>query len=167
MPIKHAHLENSNLTGEPGKLLSVSRYPGINRNKSLFRCQYSTREIEPLRFHFSADSNGSVWVEDATCPSSREWLVNIETPISKRMKDYGIVARFVDKATLHPLIIASGIGESGAFAAAEVLTSNSQREELLKRLPKDWSKNNLEVVVATQVVDGKAGAPSIAAVHCW
>jgi hypothetical protein len=92
-PVKHALMQNSNLKVETGKLLSVPRYPGINRNKSLFRCQYSTK------------------------------------------------SRLV----------------AGAIVAAEVLTSNSQMEELMKRLPKDWSKKNLEVIVATQVVDEKAG----------
>jgi hypothetical protein len=97
----------------------------------------------------------------------KEWLVNIDAPNSKQVKDYGIVARFTDDATQRPMIVASGIGESGVFAAAEFLTNSAHMEELVKRVPKDWNQKNIEVVVATQVLDGKAGAPTIAAVHYW
>jgi hypothetical protein len=134
---------------------------------SIFDDTWTIRKIQPLRFHFGSDSSGSVWIEDATRPSVKEWLVNIDAPNSKQVKDYGIVARFTDDATQRPMIVASGIGESGVFAAAEFLTNAAHMEELVKRVPKDWNQKNIEVVVATQVVDGKAGAPTIAAVHYW
>jgi hypothetical protein len=134
---------------------------------SVFDDSWTIRKIQPLRFHFATDSGSSVWIEDATRPSFKEWLVNIDTPNAKRSRDYGIVARFIDEATRRPLIVASGIGEGGAFAAAEFLTSTSQVEELVKRAPKDWNQKNIEVVVTTQIVDGKAGAPAIAAAHYW
>jgi hypothetical protein len=133
----------------------------------IFDDTWTIRKIQPLRFHFASDSSGSIWIEDATRPSVKEWLVDIRTPNSKQAKDYGIVARFTDDATQRSMIVASGIGEGGAFAAAEFLTGASHVEELVKQAPNDWNQKNIEVVVATQVVDGKAGAPAIAAVHYW
>ena len=53
------------------------------------------------------------------------------------------MARFIDDATRRPMIVASGIGEGGAFAAAEFLTDASHVEELVKQAPKDWNQKNI------------------------
>jgi len=40
-------------------------------------------------------------------------------------------------------------------------------EELLKQVPSDWKRKNLEIVLETQVIEGRSGPPRISAVHVW
>jgi hypothetical protein len=40
-------------------------------------------------------------------------------------------------------------------------------EEAAKRAPSDWRHKNAEVVLATQVIDGKSGPPRVLATYFW
>jgi hypothetical protein len=38
---------------------------------------------------------------------------------------------------------------------------------LSKHIPKDWNHKNIEVILKTQIIEGRSGPPRIAAVHVW
>jgi hypothetical protein len=40
-------------------------------------------------------------------------------------------------------------------------------EDLLKQLPGNWKNKNVEIVLETQVIEGRSGPPRISAVHVW
>jgi hypothetical protein len=40
-------------------------------------------------------------------------------------------------------------------------------EDMLKQVPQNWKQKNLEIVLETQVIQGRSGPPRIAAVHVW
>jgi len=39
-------------------------------------------------------------------------------------------------------------------------------EEMLRQVPQNWNKN-MEIVLETQVIQGRSGPPRITAVHVW
>ncbi|HEX8926052.1 MAG TPA: hypothetical protein VF786_09685, partial [Terriglobales bacterium] len=82
-------------------------------------------------------------------------------------KDYALVARFVDPATDKPVVIAAGLARGGTVAAGEFLVSPQHIKELAVRAPKGWQHKNIEVVLETQVIDGRSGPPRVAAMHVW
>jgi hypothetical protein len=38
---------------------------------------------------------------------------------------------------------------------------------MLKHVPSNWKQKNLEIVLETQVIQGRSGPPHISAVHVW
>jgi hypothetical protein len=55
----------------------------------------------------------------------------------------------------------------GTVAAGEFLVNENRMEEILKQLPADWRKKNIEVVLETQVIQGRSGPPRVKAVDVW
>jgi hypothetical protein len=52
-------------------------------------------------------------------------------------------------------------------AAGEFLVDDHHMEEMLAQVPRDWKRKNLEIVLETQVIQGRSGPPRISAVHVW
>ena len=129
---------------------------------------WTTRIAQSLQFHFGfAPKENLVWIEDRANPSRHDWQVNFAEQYSQLTQDYAIVARFSDPITGQPVIIAAGLGENGTIAAGEFLTSERDMEDAARLAPGDWRHKNAEIVLATQVIDGKSGPPRVLAAHFW
>jgi hypothetical protein len=108
----------------------------------------------PLRFHFANDHDMTqFWIEDRATPGSH--------------KDYAIVARLVDPNTDQFVVVAAGIGRVGTVAAGEFLVDQQRMGEMLKQVPKYWIHKNLEIVLETQVIEGRSGPSRISAFYTW
>jgi hypothetical protein len=82
-------------------------------------------------------------------------------------KDYAIVARLVDPNTDQYAVVAAGIGRGGTIAAGEFLVDEQRMEDMLKFVPSNWKQKNMEIVLETQVIEGRSGPPRVTAVHVW
>ena len=130
---------------------------------------WTLRLTSPLRFHFANDHEmNEFWIEDRNNSGKRDWVlyrsVQQETGT---YKDYAIVARFIDPNTDQYVVVAAGIGRGGTVAAGEFLVDAHRMEDILSQVPRDWKKKNMELVLETQVIDGRSGPPRISAVHVW
>lgn len=133
-----------------------------------FDNSWTLRLTSPLRFHFVNDpSMTNFWIEDRSSPGKREWALNRAEQNSGTYKDYAIVARFLDPNTDQFAVIAAGIGRGGTLAAGEFLVDPRRMDEILRQLPRDWSRRNIEVVLETQVIQGRSGPPRVSAVYSW
>jgi hypothetical protein len=128
---------------------------------------WTMRLTDPLRFHLVRGQNHVSRIEDRKDASRQDWMVDFSGPYSKLTQDYAIVARFRDPTTLQMVVVAAGIGENGTIAAGEFATSGAFLEELARQAPKGWRSDNIEAVLATQVIDRKSGPPRVLAVHVW
>jgi hypothetical protein len=129
---------------------------------------WTLRLTAPLRFHFGNDASMTkFWIEDHNDPEKREWLLDREQQKTEDYKDYAIVARFVPRDTDQVSVVAAGIGRGGTVAAGEFLVNENRMDEIVKQLPFDWQKKNIEVVLETQVIQGRSGPPRVKAVHVW
>jgi hypothetical protein len=63
--------------------------------------------------------------------------------------------------------VAAGIGRGGTVAAGEFLVNEARMKDMSKLLPRHWKRKNLEVVLETQVIEGRSGPPRLIAVHVW
>lgn len=130
---------------------------------------WTLRLTEPLRFHFANDPEmNRLWIEDRENPGKRDWL--LDRSVQRQTgtyKDYAIVARVVDPNTDQYAFVAAGIGRGGTVAAGEFLVDEARMKDMLKLLPRDWAQKNLEVVLETQVIEGRSGPPRLTAVHAW
>ena len=128
---------------------------------------WTTRLTEPLRFHFRGEAPERFWIEDRTNPANKDRMVNYAVPYSSLTQDYAIVARFTAPETGQVTIVAAGIGDNATTAAGEFLTNRDYADLIANVAPKGWESKNLELVLATQVIDGRSGPPRIVAVETW
>jgi len=133
-----------------------------------FDNEWTIRIAGSLRYHFDTiGDHGSAWIEDSENPTGRNWTLDYKQKYSQLMQDYAIVARFADPTTGQPVVIAAGLGENGTIAAGEFLTDAKKMEQAVKDAPKNWRNENVEIVIATQVINGKSGPPRVIATQYW
>jgi hypothetical protein len=130
---------------------------------------WTMRLVGPLRFHFADDVviNGSQRIDDAAKPGPTGWSVNSLRPYLSITTDYAIVARFHDSTTEGPVVVIGGLGPYGTEAASEYVQSPRHLAELTGKLPHGWESKNLELVIKTDVIGGKAGPPVLLSTYCW
>jgi hypothetical protein len=133
-----------------------------------FDNSWTLRLTSPLRFHFANDPQmNQLWIEDRFHPEKRVWMLDRSQQFQVGVyKDYAIVARLIDPNTDQYAVVAAGIGRGGTVAAGEFLVDNQQMEDAMAQVP-DWKRKNLEIVLETQVIQGRSGPPRITAVHVW
>jgi hypothetical protein len=127
---------------------------------------WTIRLTSRLRYHFGPRTMAVNEIVDSKDPSSGWSFDNAQSAISNS-RDYAIVASYFDPQIAQPVIVAAGIGKNGTAAATEFLTTNDRLENWLKRAGTAKGKNNIEIVLATQVVEGEQGPPEVIASYRW
>lgn len=128
---------------------------------------WTLRLTEKMRFRLVGSDGTQGSIVDTTTKSRQSWTVDFHVPYSDRTQDYGIVAMTHDDTLGQPLLIVAGIGPNGTMAAGEFLINQADLDALWKMAPKNWSGENVEVVLATQVIQDNSGAPQIVAAEFW
>jgi hypothetical protein len=151
---------------------STATLTDLRRSPSVFIGAFDNgwtlRLTSPLRFHFvNEPSMSKLWIEDRFHPEKREWLLDRLQQQTEDYKDYAIVARFVPPDTDEISVVAAGIGRGGTVAAGEFLVDGNRMDEMRRQLPADWEKKNIELVLETQLIQGRSGPPRVRAVHVW
>ena len=151
---------------------SITTFTDLRQAPSIFigafDNDWTLRFTGPLRFHF-ANNPGMTqfWVEDRQRPASREWLLDRSHQETGTYKDYAIVTRGLDPNTGRFVVVVAGIARGGTIASGEFLVDPRHMDELVRVAPKDWESKNMEIVLETQVIDGRSGPPRINAVYTW
>jgi hypothetical protein len=125
--------------------------------------QWTLRLIEPLRFHIVPGADEMI--ADRMQPQAH-WSRDSTLPYSSA-DDYAVIARFRNTTTDGWVVALAGLGRNGTEAAAQFVTNTRYMQLLRDQIGRDFSNQNVEVVLKVNVVDGKTGAPSILAVHVW
>jgi len=63
--------------------------------------------------------------------------------------------------------VAGGIGAHGTIAAGEFLTTPAYLNAFAAQAPKGWAHKNMEVVIRTEMINGKSGPPRVVAAYFW
>jgi len=113
---------------------------------------------ENLRYVF----NGHNAIVDRSDPE-KHWSTNAH----EFAEDYAIVSRVLNSKTGTTVITAAGIGHAGTRAAAEFLANPQSISTLVKSLPKDWERKNLQIVLHTNVINQLPSAPDVVATYSW
>lgn len=129
--------------------------------------RWTMRLCDHLRYRFVDSPNDAVGIIEDSQNPNRRWQVDFSVPYSKMPVDYAIVARYFDPLIEQPVVIVAGVGETGTVSASEFVTSERFIEDMYKLAPKGWKRGNVEVVLATPVIDGHPGPPHIIASQFW
>ncbi len=118
---------------------------------------------QSLRYYFVPGLNETI--VDRLHPEV-QWKRDQSLPYSSA-DDYAIAARYHDPTIDGWVVVLAGVGRNGTEAAAQFVTSPHYMQLLRDRLGSDISNQNIEVVLKTNVIEGKTGAPTILAVSTW
>jgi hypothetical protein len=160
--------------GKTSRVLAESNttFTDLRRAPSIFigafDNSWTLRMTSPLRFHFANDAAmNKLWIEDRSNPGNHNWMMDRTIQQTGTYSDYAIVARFVDPNIEQLVVVGAGIGRGGTVAAGEFLVDEQRMEEMLKRVPSDWTRKNIEIVLETQVIGDRSGPPHVIAVYVW
>jgi hypothetical protein len=133
-----------------------------------FDNSWTLRLTSPLRFHFANDAAmNKLWIEDRANPGIHNWMMDRTVQQTGTYSDYAIVARFVDPNIEQLVVVGAGIGRGGTVAAGEFLVDEQRMDEMLKAVPGDWKRKNIEIVLETQVIGDRSGPPHVSAAYVW
>lgn len=127
---------------------------------------WTLRLTSPTRFHFVREGRLAE-IRDTQNPASTAWTVDFARPYNAVHTDYGIVARFRDPVTEGPVMVVAGLGTYGTQAASEFATLPLYLDQIKKTAPAGWQNLNVEFVIKTDVIGGKAGPPELIASTVW
>ena len=123
---------------------------------------------QQLRFTFEFDPSGhKPRIRDARNPSQENWSGDFQRPYSEVKEDYAIVSRYMDRQAERIVVIAAGIGKDGTAAAGEFVTGRRYLESLAATAPAGWEHLNLQVILATEIINGNAGPPRVLDTYFW
>jgi hypothetical protein len=133
-----------------------------------FDNRWTLRLTSPLRFHFANDgAMNKLWIEDRDNPGNHNWMMDRTVQQTGTYSDYALVARFVDPNIEQLVVVGAGIGRGGTVAAGEFLVDEQRMDDMLKRMPSDWKRKNIEIVLETRVIGARSGPPRVSAVYVW
>jgi len=126
---------------------------------------WTMRLISTLRYRFTPVP--LVRVLDSHNPQNSDWLVDFSKPYTAISTDYAIVARYQDATTEGPVLVVAGLGPYGTEAASAFVSAPEYMEQIVKQVPVGWENKNLEMVIKSEVIDGKAGPPVLVTSIVW
>ena len=126
---------------------------------------WTMRLVGPLRFRFLPGPKAQV--QDTKNLQNTDWSVDFLKPYASISTDYAIVARYRDPTTEGPVMVVAGLGPFGTEAGGAFVSTPQYLEQLAKQLPQGWENKNIELVLKTEVIDGKAGPPVLISATEW
>jgi hypothetical protein len=152
-------------------LRSATKFSDLQQGPSVliggFNNGWTLRLAATLRFGFERRPGQHPRIRDRQNPARNDWSVDFSAPYRQITRDYAIVSRVQDPNTEQTTVIVAGIAHWGTLAAGEFVTDPTQIQKLRASAPKRWEHMNMQVVLATDVIDGVSGPPKIVATQFW
>ena len=138
---------------------------------------WTLRILRPLRFSISsagdatvdgsAVSSAMLQIVDRKHHPGSPWTVDFQQPVSAITHDYAIIARFQANMTDGVVMVVAGLGSGGTESASKFINSAAYMSQLASQAPRNWRSMNMEAVLETEVIGGRAGHPHIIATEFW
>src|SRR3984957_19591912 len=133
---------------------------------------WTLRILRPLRFSITSSGDGAaspaiLQITDRKNHPGPPWTVDFRQPISTITHDYAIIARFQANMTDGEVMVVAGLGSGGTESASKFINSATYMKQLASLAPRDWRTMNMEAVLETEVIGGRAGHPHIIAAEFW
>jgi hypothetical protein len=133
-----------------------------------FNNPWTLRLNANLRFRYEWNGQAHTGlIRDQQNPSGRVWIHDPSIPYSTLTQDYAVVSCVLDPLTEKMVVVVGGMGRDATIAAGEFVTTPRYLEMLASRAPRHWERKNLQVVLATDVINGNTGPPRILATYFW
>jgi hypothetical protein len=133
--------------------------------RGAFNNQWTPRAVAPYRFYFRLDRDPIVRrIIDRENPDNRDWAAPMTSGLTD---DYALIARAPEPTTGQMMVVIAGLGEKGSAAALEFVTNPKYFERFAANTPAGWDRQNIELVIKTNLVNDDWGEPRVIASHLW
>jgi len=124
--------------------------------------EWTSRLLADQRFKFVSSSlPNTSEILDTAHQERHDWSFDAAVPVNQVFRDYAVVDRYVSHLTGQPVIVIAGLGPYGTNAASEFVSNPQYFREFTQKAPRDWDSHDVEIVLATEVIDGRSGAPHV------
>ncbi len=129
-----------------------------------FNNRWTLQMTSNLRFVFAEQDGNYKILEQRPLGPVRSCVFG---PHGEVVEDFAIVTRLLDSKTGQVVIAAAGIGAAGTQVAGEFISRKDYLEQAFGKVPLDWQKKNLQVLLQTTVTDSVPGPPQVIATYFW
>ena len=124
------------------------------------------------RMRYTFQRTGRIqWIQDRDRPSFRDWKNDLgQTDGQGNLalkQDYAIISRVENPRTGFITVTVAGLWGYGTMAAGRFLTEPQYMQAFCKRTGFKLDKNNMQIVIGTEVIQGKPGPPTVLAATSW
>lgn len=140
----------TDLRTQPGILIGASDNKWTSTVLSSSRYQFLTRS-----------ETGTNYIADTQATQSRNWAIESSQsqPAMPMSKDMGMISRLASSTTGQVELVVAGIGANGTIAASEFVTSPEYFKQFTDQAPRGWEQRNIQIIVSTNVINGRSGPP--------
>jgi hypothetical protein len=130
-----------------------------------FTNRWTAELTRDFRYRFRYTATGQPCIIDATTGKSR-WMVE-KKDNGESKEDYILICRVPHSQTGHLIVILAGLTQYGTQEAGRILSEPDALTSILRQLPSKWPRQNLELVLHSQVVGDAPTPPELAGWHVW
>ena len=132
--------------------------------------QWTLELMSRMRYTFQR-SEGVQWIADRDRPSFQGWKNDLrQTDAQGNLalkQDYAIISRVANPRTGFITVTVAGLWGYGTLAAGRFLTDPQYMQDFCKRTGFRPDKGNMQIVIGTEVIQGKPGPPTVLAATSW
>ena len=133
-----------------------------------FDNEWANRLGTDLHFRFRREAElGKRWIENTSNPTNRDWALDMSDSYEQVNSDYALISRVLDPTTGQWWIGIAGLTGLGTQIAHQMLIDPKAMAAVSSGFPKNWERNNLQVVIAIKMVHGSPGASQVVASYFW
>jgi hypothetical protein len=124
--------------------------------------RWTKRILENSRFQVQRDPVALIGgITDSQNLTRHDWLIDYKAGLSTIRRDFALVSRVSNPLTGQIELVVAGVGPYGTAAASEFVTNPDYFRHFTARAPKDWQNKDIQIVLSTDVVDGRTGPPQV------
>jgi hypothetical protein len=125
--------------------------------------------INSTRFRLMTPGGGveSYILDTEKSSGGKRWVPTPGALKGEYVRDYALIVRCLHPKAGKIVVVCGGVHAPGNFAAGDFLTNEKLISQLDSLAKPGWERKNVAVVLATEVVKGVAGVPTIEATHFW
>jgi hypothetical protein len=132
--------------------------------------QWTLELMSRMRYTFQR-AGRIQWIADRDRPSFQDWKNDLgQTDGQGNLalkQDYAIISRVENPRTGFITVTVAGLWGYGTMAAGRFLTDPQYMQAFCKRTGFKLDKSNLQMVIGTEVIQGKPGPPMVLAATSW
>jgi hypothetical protein len=132
--------------------------------------QWTMELMSRMRYTFQRTGRLQ-WIADRDRPSFQEWKNDLgqadEQGNLALKQDYAIISRVANPRTGFITVTVAGLWGYGTLAAGRFLTDPKYIQDFAKRTGFNFEKGNIQLVIGTEVIQGKPGPPTVLAAASW
>jgi hypothetical protein len=127
---------------------------------------WTVRLMAQMRLRFERDQN-LFFIRDAQHPTNRNRSVDYTIPYMRLTRDYALISRVLDPTTERMVVVAGGLTGYGTITAGEFLTNPAYMAAIEGQAPGNWEKKSIQILLATEVINGTSGPPRVVEKYFW